>query len=482
MVQTIAFIGYILAAAAVYSRIEGWDFLDAVYWTDVTILTIGFGDYEPKTHLGRGLLFPMAIGGILFVGLIIASIRTLVLERGTKKVTVRMVEKVREQVLKNLDTRQGSVKFRLFRKSRIRKNVSSELDRRERDFNIMRDVQKKAANNNRMIALSISAGIWMVLWLVGAVVFWQAEQGYADWTYFESLYFTYVSLLTIGYGDFYPQNNSAKPAFVLWSLIALPTLTVLIGAIGDSISEGVGTLTLWIGEHLPQRKGTIADLKDDAAKAAGSAYQEAKPPGFMSDGKAEDREFKDKAEADAVRGIDRKRKEKNAQGDTTQQDFSGAGKHYRHYLLMKAMKDVVQHMNASPPRKYTYAEWTWFLKLLGEDESKSDHHRELGNVRDGEERGDMSGTAQAGAREGDGAVQPWSWMGPKSPLMSSIDEPQWVLERLMSTLEEQIMKERGDEHDGRKTTGFLDKKRGQRESDISARYAEDAGYENVESV
>lgn len=467
MVQTMAFIGYILAAAAVYTRVEGWNFLDAVYWTNVTILTIGFGDYDPKTHLGRGLLFPMAIGGILFVGLIIASIRTLVLERGTKKVTVRMVEKAREQALKKLDTRQGTVRFSLLRKSRVDMHVSSELDRREQEFKIMRDVQKKAANDNRIMALSISAGIWSVLWFVGAIVFWQAEQGYANWSYFESLYFTYVSLLTIGYGDFYPQNNSAKPAFVLWSLIALPTLTVLIGAIGDSISEGVGTLTLWIGEHLPQRTGTLADLEGDATKAAGSAYQETKPPGFMSNGKAEDGDFDNKAEADAVRGVGQNMEESNAGDDMTQQDANAAGKHYRHYLLMKEMKNVVQHMDASLPRKYTYSEWTWFLKLLGEDESTSDNHRSIGDVQHGEGTGDTKGTAPAGVQERNGEVQPWSWMGPKSPLMSSIDEPKWVLQRLMSTLEEEL-KEKGDEHDGRKRKDLTNKKQGLRESGISS--------------
>ena len=36
--QTTTFIGYILAAGAVYSRIEGWDYLDGVYYVDVTIL------------------------------------------------------------------------------------------------------------------------------------------------------------------------------------------------------------------------------------------------------------------------------------------------------------------------------------------------------------------------------------------------------------------------------------------------------------
>ena len=64
MLQTISFLVYLLAGAAVYSHIEGWLFLDAVYWADFTLLTVGIGDYSPETHLGRGLLFPFAIGGI----------------------------------------------------------------------------------------------------------------------------------------------------------------------------------------------------------------------------------------------------------------------------------------------------------------------------------------------------------------------------------------------------------------------------------
>lgn len=64
MLQTISFLVYLLAGAAVFSHIEGWAYLDAVYWADFTLLTVGIGDYSPSTHLGRGLLFPFAIGGI----------------------------------------------------------------------------------------------------------------------------------------------------------------------------------------------------------------------------------------------------------------------------------------------------------------------------------------------------------------------------------------------------------------------------------
>ena len=48
MLQTISFLVYLLAGAAVYSHIEGWAYLDALYWADFTLLTIGIGDYSPR--------------------------------------------------------------------------------------------------------------------------------------------------------------------------------------------------------------------------------------------------------------------------------------------------------------------------------------------------------------------------------------------------------------------------------------------------
>ncbi|MCJ1379547.1 Potassium channel [Xylographa soralifera] len=433
--QTTTFIGYILAAGAVYSKIEGWDYLDGVYYVDVTILTIGFGDFSPKTHLGRSLLFPMAVGGILFLGLIIASIRTLALERGTKKVTVRMLEKARQKALKKGDLSSGTIQVRLGKKRNIAKGATSELGRREQEFNIMREVQQKAGKTNSLIALSVSAGAAFFLWFVGAAVFQQAELDSQGWSYFEALYFTYVSLLTIGYGDFYPQTNSGKPAFVFWSLLALPTLTVLIGSIGDSISDGVGELTLWIGNHLPEKSGALKDLKGEANKSKkedGGGFQEAKPPGFMSDGAGTDEESHS-AESQKVR---------DAKEQNDVQSAGKAGKHYRRYLIMRQIKTTVQQMDATPPRQYSYAEWTWILKLLGEDESSSDKHRSAEATEDAEDAGHPDSKS-------------WSWLGQNSPLMSGEDEPKWVLQRLMDLLEKEL-KDEGDQHNDNETQKGLD--------------------------
>lgn len=209
MIQVLLFIGYLLSAAAVYAYIEDWDYLDAVYWVDVTLFTIGYGDFSPKTHLGRSLFFPMAIGGILFVGLIVASISTLALDRASTKVSIRMVEKARQKALNKFNPKTGTTHLRPFKKRNIENNPSSELERREQEFDIMRKVQQKAANDNRMLALGVSVGAFVILWFIGAVAFWQAEKGAGNWSYFESLYG--VSSLRFGVHPSCLCKAKAKP-------------------------------------------------------------------------------------------------------------------------------------------------------------------------------------------------------------------------------------------------------------------------------
>ncbi len=43
----------ILIATAFYWQVEGWSLLDSVYFSVVTIATVGYGDLAPKTVLGK---------------------------------------------------------------------------------------------------------------------------------------------------------------------------------------------------------------------------------------------------------------------------------------------------------------------------------------------------------------------------------------------------------------------------------------------
>lgn len=134
-------------------------------------------------------------------------------------------------------------------------------------------------------------------------MFWQTELKPQDWTYFESMYFAYTSLLTIGYGDFSPISNSGKPFFVFWSLLAVPSLTILISDMGDTVVKGIKDLTIWLGEVtiLPSDEGSVLERleyglyratagnwqrkstwKDDDSRSSGGNSEDSKHIPFMA--------------------------------------------------------------------------------------------------------------------------------------------------------------------------------------------------------
>jgi potassium channel subfamily K len=470
MLQTISFLVYLLAGAAVYSHIEGWAYLDAVYWADFTLLTVGIGDYAPMTHLGRGLLFPFAIGGIIILGLVIGSIRSLVLERGKLKLGARMVEKQRRRLLKKVQNKNShllepitddgqTTMSRTSTKTLQDKNdIFTERERRRNEFDMMRKIQEDAATRRRWTSLFISGTTWMGLWFIGAAIFQAAEYG-QDWSYFGSLYFSYTSLLTIGYGDFYPQSNSGKAFFVFWSLLAVPSLTILISNMGDTIVKGIRDLTLSIGTFtvLPDEKGVKANLKELAYRLTRGRFfggdVDETAPGILGESNKvkqdEDEEGPHHQKNDPDSAAQRVAGDKAAQ-ETTRAAKRGEGndelpesRHHYHHILAKEIVKVMKHLNSSPPRKYTFDEWAWYLKLIGEDESSAATHRKA--KRKPKADGEGLGTAM---RDGDRTAK-WSWVGNRSPLMGNKEEAEWVLERLSETLEKELEKIRREEVEGK---------------------------------
>lgn len=546
MLQTISFMFYLLLGALIYSKIEGWKFLDALYWADFTCLTIGIGDFAPATHLGRSLLFPYAIGGIVILGLVVGSIRSLVLDRGKKKMSARMTEKTRKAVLRRIKTQEdqtgqttvthkrkfglgGTTTFSLHPVESDSKHGSDahrtgmssteqlERQRRRSEFHAMRYVQNLAAIERKWFSLLISGSAWFILWFVGALVFCQAEQT-QHWSYFSGLYFAYTSLLTIGYGDLRLYSNSTKASFVFWSLLAVPTLTVLISNMGDTIVKAIKEITLYLGEltFLPSDEedlsywdrvsygisklsGGYIDLSTKHVKP----HDPAKKTLFQITAR-EDREPQPEVDQPGVPHMEPSEpageESRPARDEETLKLSSQSSSHepettsstssesslpypvssddrphlasptsHSHFLLLliREIKTVYRHLNAAPPKSYTYEDWERFLHLIGEDEADAGFHRappipaksqraakSTGSHNGGVEVSEETRSAQQQTEdeeaEGGGTVataedtgeekekHAWSWMGDRSPLMGEKDEAEWVMERLMGVLEQEL--------------------------------------------
>ncbi|SNT27137.1 Ion channel [Ekhidna lutea] len=64
----------LIMGTLVYHELEGWTYLDAFYFSFITLTTIGFGDFAPQTDAGKIFtIIYITIG----VGIILAFINTL---------------------------------------------------------------------------------------------------------------------------------------------------------------------------------------------------------------------------------------------------------------------------------------------------------------------------------------------------------------------------------------------------------------------
>lgn len=105
------------------------------------------------------------------------------------------------------------------------------------------------------------------------------------------------------------------------------------------------------------------------------------------------------------------------------------------------MKDT----NASPPKQYTYQEWSYYLGLVGEDEDDASRHRRPKVNRKREEQKTSDIAAANGGEDENGEQFTWSWLGIRSPLMGNLSEAQWLLEKLSKTLEYEMRKMRSSD-------------------------------------
>jgi potassium channel subfamily K len=292
-------------------------------------------------------------------------------------------------------------------------------DQKDR-FDAMRRIQQSTARFKRWYALTLSLIAFSLLWCVGAIVFWQCEKDAQGMTYFQALYLCYVSLLTIGYGDLAPQSNAGRCFFVIWSLIAVPTITILINDLGgtviDSFKKGTfrfadftilpkeGVWKEWLQSNPRLWKWLIRRKEEKERK---KRLEE----GLQFPSSAENIDL-ETAEDSAALHPDLATLSKELTDDKKHEVPSDAVLARRLALAIRQV--AIDFKSAEADTKfYSFEEWAELTRLIRFTSKSND---------------------DAIAEEKEEGLIEWDWIGETSPMMSGVSEPEFVLDRLCESL------------------------------------------------
>jgi voltage-gated potassium channel len=73
----------LLLGTMVYHWLEGWSYLDALYFSVISLATIGYGDFVPTTDIAKGFTIVYVVNGIVILLSLFDRIRVVRMSRVT---------------------------------------------------------------------------------------------------------------------------------------------------------------------------------------------------------------------------------------------------------------------------------------------------------------------------------------------------------------------------------------------------------------
>lgn len=178
---------------------KNWGILGTMFFLTHLATTIGYGNSHPQTPLGQVATIIYALVGIPIMGYTLAQVARLDL-----KACVWLIEKV-----------TGS-KVNTFRSQ-----------------------------------LGVLWCLLVAFLFGGAFVYWILE----PWNYWQCVYFCFVTLSTVGFGDFLPSSTASRAFSIFYMIFGLGVCASIIALLTGLVAEGHGSvdsfLTQKIQEHCP---------------------------------------------------------------------------------------------------------------------------------------------------------------------------------------------------------------------------------------
>ena len=227
-----AFLLMLLVAtgALIFSNLEPWNFEKAAEFSMMTLLTIGYGDIVPKSPRGKIFMVVYTIFGLCIIMFYLLSFEQLDVwsDMDYKQVFDELDTDVEEICECRASNRSPLKEAELTVESNDTTNIYVPID----DVSKLKQISRNALNLARQSIFRAIIGV--LLWLFGfSVIFYLTE---STWTFFDSFYYTFVTITAIGFGDYQVTSPLGIEFWWIFLFNAVSVLTYCVGVAGKIVS------------------------------------------------------------------------------------------------------------------------------------------------------------------------------------------------------------------------------------------------------
>ncbi|RZC18406.1 uncharacterized protein BDFB_001752 [Asbolus verrucosus] len=282
------------AGMKTYSGQRSWSFLNAVVYCLSIVTTIGYGHIYPETKTGKALTIVYAIIGIplfllaltdfgkLFtrcIKFLWSFVRRLYYTGSCRK--VRKTTHAKE-IIKGAQMMYEIATFR-------RPSIFSDAENPETpSTQIGDDTPTTPAMSNFEIDdefnLPVSLAIFILLLYIflGGLIYCVWER----WAFFDSFYFVFISMSTVGFGDMVPDDAICMIVSIVYLVFGLALMSMCINVVqdklGDTFKQASSKIGVTIGIAVSDDDGSIATVPPDTVEIPQSDSNSIKSVGTPS--------------------------------------------------------------------------------------------------------------------------------------------------------------------------------------------------------
>eukprot|EP00931_Biecheleriopsis_adriatica_P050475 TRINITY_DN29228_c0_g2_i1.p1 TRINITY_DN29228_c0_g2~~TRINITY_DN29228_c0_g2_i1.p1 ORF type:complete len:556 (-),score=131.23 TRINITY_DN29228_c0_g2_i1:21-1688(-) len=224
-----ALAAYLALTVAAFSSLEGWEWMDCIYFGIVTLSGVGYGDYAPKTLTGRLFIVFLIILALVFVATAIGDFLQLLVALEIENEKERKSLFLADPEAVNIFDKEGQ-------KKQLRLEFLTCL---------------------LGIAFVVGIASWISYLLLDDVKNWS-----------DALYFSVVTLTTVGYGDITPHRQSSKWFVCALCLFGVPVFAMSLARVveivyghgrASQMTAGISSIT---ADHLLEMKEFMREMKE----------------------------------------------------------------------------------------------------------------------------------------------------------------------------------------------------------------------------